>query len=90
MNAERATEVLLCYLIAGVWAVCLEQDGAASFILVHQAGILEVGDEGGLPLDPGISQRRHLFAVELLPLLPIKSLNGIRTMVNLPAPLNDQ
>lgn len=64
------------HLVAHVFPVGVEEDGAAALVLVHEARVLKVRHEGGLALDASIRQARHLLAVELLPLLAVEVLHG--------------
>lgn len=62
-------------LLALVGTVAVEDDGPALLVLVrHQAGVLEVGYQRRLALDPGIRDLALLLRVELLPLLVVELL----------------
>lgn len=52
----------------------IEEDRPAALVFVHQGSVLEMGDEGSLPLNSSICQGGNLFAVEFLPPLPVECL----------------
>ncbi len=54
-------------LLARLRPLHLEQHGPAALVLVHQAAVLEVGDEREAALDARVADVAHLLAVELVP-----------------------
>lgn len=53
----------------------MEDDGTALFVLVgHEAGVLEVGDEGRFALDARVGDLTFFLRVEFLPLLVVELL----------------
>lgn len=66
---------LLLYLFSRVWIVRgIEDNRAATHVFIHQAWVLKMGNECRFSLYPSICQGSYFLTVELLPLLPVKSL----------------
>mmetsp|Transcript_33950 Transcript_33950/g.85192 ORF Transcript_33950/g.85192 Transcript_33950/m.85192 type:complete len:406 (-) Transcript_33950:1000-2217(-) len=59
-------------LLAGVGSSAVENDGAALFVLAHQARVLKVGDEIVLSLYACKGNLADFLAVEFLPLLVVE------------------
>jgi hypothetical protein len=59
----------------------VEQHRAAALVLVHEAAVLEVADEGGAALDAGVGDVADLFAVELVPAALVEAAHQRRDVV---------
>lgn len=73
---DLQVDIRISYRITSIWTISMKENRAASFILVHQTRILEMGNKSNLSLNPSIGKRCHLFTIELLPLLSIECLQN--------------
>lgn len=62
------------YLITSIRSLSIEQNRTTSFILIHQARILEMCNECSFSLYTSICKRCYFFTVEFFPFLPIECL----------------
>ena len=64
----------ISYRITSVWTISMKEYRTTTFILVHQAWILEMRNKSSFSLNPSICKICYFFTIELLPLFSIEHL----------------